>query len=47
MLERELAPLKRLRDNYPKTVVTLDAAPPSAEDGIACVNAIDFLLGRG
>jgi len=47
VLERELEPLKRLRDNYPKTVVTLDAAPPSSEDGIVCVNAIDFLLGRG
>ena len=47
VLERELAPLKRLRDNYPKTVVTLDAAPPSSEDGITCVNAIDFLLDRG
>ncbi len=46
VLERELKPLKRLRDNYPKTVVTLDAAPPSSEDGITCVNAIDFLLGR-
>ena len=47
VLKRELEPLKRLRDNYPKTVVTLDAAPPSSEDGITCVNAIDFLLGRG
>ena len=47
VLERELEPLKRLRDNYPKTVVTLDMTPPSSEDGITCVNAIDFLLGRG
>ena len=46
VLERELEPLKRLRDNHPKTVVTLDATPPSSEDGIVCVNAIDFLLGR-
>ena len=47
ILKRELEPLKRLRDNYPKTVVTLDMTPPSSEDGITCVNAIDFLLGRG
>lgn len=46
VLKRELEPLKRLRDNHPKTVVTLDAIPPSSEDGIACINAIDFLLGN-
>lgn len=46
VLERELAPLRDIRDNYPKTLVTLDAIPPSSADGIACVNAIDFLLGR-
>ena len=44
VLERELAPLRAVRDNYPKTVVTLDAMPPSSEDGITCVNAIDFLI---
>lgn len=46
VLERELRPLRDLRDNYPKTVVTLDPMPPSSEDGIRCVNAVDFLLRR-
>ena len=46
VLERELRPLRDLRDNYPKTVVTLDPMPPSSDDGIRCVNAVDFLLRR-
>lgn len=46
VLERELRPLRALRDNYPKTIVTLDPMPPSSEDGIRCVNAVDFLLRR-
>ena len=46
VIERELRPLRDIRDNYPKTVVTLDPMPPSSEDGIRCVNAVDFLLRR-
>ena len=44
VLERELRPLRDLRDNYPKTVIMLDPMPPSSEDDIRCVNAVDFLL---
>ena len=43
-LIRELAPLKAIRDNYPKTLLTLDRDPPANFDGIKKINAIDFLL---
>ena len=43
-LLRELAPLKAIRDNYPKTLLTLDRDPPANFDGIKKINAIDFLL---
>lgn len=40
---REIAPLKKIRDNYPKSILTLDDFPMS-ESGIPTVNVIDFLL---
>lgn len=43
--EREFAPLRRIRDNHPKYVITLDTLPMS-ENGIQQINAIDFLLER-
>lgn len=43
--EREFAPLRRIRDNYPKYVITLDTLPMS-ENSIQQINAIDFLLER-
>lgn len=42
-LARELAPLKRVQDNYPKYIITMDDLP-SDEDGIKVVNVIDFLM---
>ena len=42
--EREMAPLKNITDNYPKTVITLDRFTPGNYDGIQVVNAIDWLL---
>lgn len=41
--EREFAPLRQIKDNYPKYVITLDTLPMS-ENGIRQINAIDFLL---
>lgn len=41
--EREMAPLKKVRDNYPKYVLTLDTLPME-DDGIKQQNMIDFLL---
>ena len=41
--EREFAPLKAIRDSFPKYVLTLDEFP-MGEDGINQLNIIDFLL---
>lgn len=41
--DREFAPLKKIRDHYPKMVLTLDDIP-MGEDGIRQVNLIDFLM---
>lgn len=43
-LKRELAPFKTIRDQYPKTLITLDYDPPFDHNGIRQVNAVDFLL---
>lgn len=40
---REIAPLKAVKDHYPKAILTLDELP-MAEDGISQVNVLDFLL---
>lgn len=44
--EREMAPLKSIRDNYPKTVITLDRFTLGNYEGIEVVNAIDWLLQK-
>lgn len=44
-LERELKPLKKIADNYPKCILTLDMDPPADYDGIRRLNALDYLLG--
>ena len=40
---RELAPLKAVKDNYPKYIISLDELPMEAE-GIRQINMVDFLL---
>lgn len=44
--DREMAPLKAISDNYPKTVITLDRYAPGNYEGIQVVNAIDWLLDK-
>lgn len=44
--EREMAPLKAISDNYPKTVITLDRYTLGNYEGIQVVNAIDWLLDK-
>jgi hypothetical protein len=39
---REIAPLKKIHDNYPKFIVTMDEIPMD-EDGIKVINVVDFL----
>ena len=46
-LARELAPLQKRRDNYPKILLTLDEAlPESNYDGILQRNVLAWLLGE-
>lgn len=45
-LERELSSLKKIRDNYPKYVLTLDDDPDADYDGIRRISAIDWLLKK-
>jgi predicted AAA+ superfamily ATPase len=42
--EREFAPLKEIRDNYPKYVVTLDKFWECNDEGIKGIHLKDFLL---
>lgn len=43
--EREITPLKKIPDNYPKYIITMDDIT-SNNEGIRQVNIIDFLLGE-
>lgn len=45
-LQRELAPLKTIRDNYPKYILTLDEDPDADYDGIRRVNALEWLIKK-
>ncbi|MDR3285021.1 MAG: ATP-binding protein [Treponema sp.] len=45
-LEREIAPLEKIKDNYPKCILTLDDILRDV-NGIRQMNIIDFLLERG
>lgn len=42
--ERELAPLRKIRDSYEKIVITLESDFTMTHDGIKVINALDFLL---
>ena len=43
--ERELAPLKAVRDNYEKVVIAMNTNSTAPVEGIKIVRLIDFLLG--
>ncbi len=45
-LERELEPFKRIKDDYPKLLLTLDDDPITDYNGIIKKNALDFLLEK-
>ena len=45
-LERELIPLEKIDDSYPKYVLMLDDVPEANYKGIKIVNALDWLLGK-
>jgi len=43
-IEREFGVLRKINDNFPKYVITMDNLPESNNDGIIRMNIIDFLL---
>jgi len=43
-LQRELAPLQKIHDHYPKFLLTLDEDPSDDFNGIRKLNALDWLL---
>lgn len=43
-MERELRPLKAIRDNHEKIVLSMDKSYITSYDGIRTLNVIDFLL---
>ena len=43
-LQRELIPLKKINDNYPKIILTMDDDLNADFDGIKKINVIDWLL---
>jgi predicted AAA+ superfamily ATPase len=45
-LERELKPLKKISDHYPKNLLTLDEDPDGDYDGIRRTNALKWLINR-
>ena len=44
--EREMRPLRNIRDNYRKIVLTLDHFTVGDYEGIQVVNVVDWLLGK-
>lgn len=45
-LQRELASLQQINDQYPKFILTLDEDPDADYDGIKRINALHWLLGE-
>jgi len=44
--ERELRPLRAIRDNYEKIVLSMDKSPITSYDGIKSLNIVDYLLSE-
>jgi predicted AAA+ superfamily ATPase len=45
-LERELRPLQKIQDHYPKCIMTLDRDPIADYEGIRRINALDYLAHK-
>jgi len=45
-LSRELRPLRKISDHYPKCIMTLDWDPETDFEGIRRINALDYLLHK-
>ncbi len=46
-LRRELTPLQKISDNYPKYILTLDADPDADYEGIRRTNVLEWLIDVG
>ena len=46
IFDRELTPLKKINDNYPKYILTLDDDLDDDFDGIKKINVLDWLLEK-
>lgn len=44
-LKRELTPLQKITDHYPKIILTLDEDPEADYEGIRRINVLDWLIG--
>ncbi len=44
--EQEMAPFRKIHDNYPKKILTLDRFTLGNYDGIEVISAVDWLLGN-
>ncbi|MGN0194525.1 MAG: ATP-binding protein [Pseudoramibacter sp.] len=44
--DREIAPLLKIKDNYPKVILTLDRFTEGDYEGIQVMNAVDWLLNQ-
>ena len=45
-LQRELRPLQRIKDNYPKLILTLDDDSDADYEGIRRINALEWLIDK-
>lgn len=45
-LEREMTPLRKIRDNYPKYLLTLDGGANGDLEGVRAEGVMDWLLGK-
>jgi len=45
-LEREIRPLQKIQNNYPKCIMTLDIDPLADYDGIKKFNVLDYLMHK-
>lgn len=45
-LARELRPLQKISDHYPKSIMTLDRDPVADYEGIRRINALDYLVHK-
>ncbi|MEA1974035.1 MAG: DUF4143 domain-containing protein [Bacillota bacterium] len=46
VINREYRPLKEIKDNFPKLVISLDKTPIGVQEGIQWMNIIDFILNE-